>query len=81
MVKDKYKPDDSDFRVEEEAMLRELFDEGEIDSDDFVRFGPPNASRMFLREEITSDSRPYRYPDDVEEKPEKVRELYSEYSE
>lgn len=79
MVKDTYKPDDSEYRVEEEAMLREMVEGDFLNSDEYVRFGAPNMSRIFLKDEVTSSSRPYSYPSDVEEKPELVRSLYSEY--
>lgn len=78
MVKEKYKPDDSDFRAEEEAMLREMVDLGVLESEDFVRFGPPNTSRIFLKEELTSENRPYKYPTDVNEKPSLIRDIYEE---
>lgn len=80
-MKDKFKPDDSDFRVEEEAMLREMLDDGFLRMpEDLVRFGPPHASRLFLKtEEVTTDSRPYRYPEDVDENPAKVKEKYQEF--
>jgi hypothetical protein len=79
MVTEKYKPSDDGDRQEEEAMLREMFDNGFLQSEDFVRFGPPNASRMFLKEELTKSSRPYRYPEDVEADPEYIETLYRDF--
>lgn len=79
-MKDKFKPDDSEFRVEEEAMLREMVDDGFLGSGEYIRFGPPNMSRIFLMEELReSASQPYSYPSDVDEKPAVVRSLYEEY--
>lgn len=81
MVNDKFKPNDSDFRTEEEAMLREMLDAGFLEMpDDLIRVGPPHASRLFLKDaEVTTDTRPYRYPDDVNENPQAVKQKYSEF--
>ena len=87
MVKEKHKPDDSDYREEEEAMLREMVKNDYIErGDDYIRFGQPRASRIFLVEELDVDDineikggLNSGYPEDVEEKPDLVKEKYKNY--